>query len=141
MPPHEFLTLSLNMLPTMQLRSFNILSRAGMFAIDQKGEKFDLHHIYSCLYNLSSGGGFGGESPETEKLCSLPVSVVSHNAYLRKQKRKARESSVFSTKVADFIVFINSKAGSSFSVNTWIRRGGNFWVGVRTLKETHPTSI
>lgn len=75
--PHEFLTLSLNILSTTRLWSFNILSRAGMFAVDQKGEKLDLHHLSSHLYNLSKQGPLSSESPEWEKRQSWDSGLVS----------------------------------------------------------------
>lgn len=82
--PHEFLTLSLNILSTTQLWSFNILSRAGMFIVDQKGEKLDLHHLSSHLCNMSKQGPLSSESPEREKRQSWDWGLVSSSCAHKK---------------------------------------------------------
>lgn len=83
-PPPGFLTLSLNILSTMQLWSFNILSREGMFAVDQKGQKLDLHHLSSHLCNLSKQGLLSLEIPEWAKRQSWDWGLVSSSCAHKK---------------------------------------------------------
>ena len=71
----EFLTLSLNIC-NYAASSSNILSRAGKFPVDQKGEKLNLYHLSSCWYYLGRQGPLHSEnreSPETEESRPLPV--------------------------------------------------------------------
>ena len=81
----EFLTLSLNIC-NYAASSSNILSRAGKFPVDQKGEKLNLYHLSSCWYYLGRQGPLHSEnreSPETEESCPLPVHRGRPSVFMR----------------------------------------------------------